>query len=46
MEVVWGDGLGEETKGLDILGVRGLDQSLETALANGITRSRFAAVIS
>jgi hypothetical protein len=37
MEVFWGDGLGEETKGLDILGVRGLDQSLETALANGIT---------
>lgn len=37
MEVFWGDGLGEETQGLDILGVRGLDQSLETALANGIT---------
>lgn len=37
MEVVWGDGLGEETQGLDILGVRALDQSLETALANGIT---------
>lgn len=37
MEVVWGDALSEETQGLDILGVRGLDQSLETALANGIT---------
>ena len=37
MEVFWGDGFGEETQGLDILGVRGLDQSLKTALANGIT---------
>jgi len=37
MEVVWGDGLREETQGLDILGIRGLDQSFETALANGIT---------
>lgn len=37
MEIFWGEGLGEETQGLDILGVRGLDQSLETALANGIT---------
>jgi hypothetical protein len=37
MQVFWSDGLGEETQGLDILGVRGLDQSLETALANGIT---------
>jgi hypothetical protein len=34
---IWGDGLGEETQGLDILGIRGLDQSLEIALANGIT---------
>ena len=49
MEVVWGDGLGEETRGLDILGVRGLDQSLETALANGITtislRGRYFAIL-
>ncbi len=37
MEITWGDGLGEETKGLDILGIRALDQSLEVALANGIT---------
>jgi hypothetical protein len=37
MQVFWSDGLGEETQGLDILGVRGLDQSLETALANGIS---------
>ncbi len=37
MQVFWGEGLGEETQGLDILGIRSLDQSLETALANGIT---------
>src|SRR4051794_33284451 len=37
MELFWGDGLDEETQGLDILGIRGLDQSLEIALANGIT---------
>lgn len=37
MEVAWGEALSEETQGLDILGIRGLDQSLETALANGIT---------
>lgn len=49
MEVYWGDGLGEETYGLDILGVRGLDQSLETALANGITtislRGRYLTIL-
>ena len=33
MEVFWGDSLSDETQGLDILGIRGLDQSLETALA-------------
>src|SRR5262245_30227310 len=32
-EIVWGDRLDEETKGLDILGIRALDQSMETALA-------------
>eukprot|EP01030_Chromulinospumella_sphaerica_P016401 gene16401-16218_t len=37
MDLAWGDGLGEETQGLDIVGVRGLDQSLEAALVNGIT---------
>lgn len=37
MDVAWGDGLGDETQGLDIVGVRGLDQSLEAALVNGIT---------
>lgn len=37
MNLAWGDGLGEETQGLDIVGVRGLDQSLEAALVNGIT---------
>jgi len=37
MDLAWGDGLGDETQGLDIVGVRGLDQSLEAALVNGIT---------
>ncbi len=37
MDVAWGDGIGEETQGLDIVGVRGLDQGLEAALVNGIT---------
>lgn len=37
MDVAWGDGVGDETQGLDIAGVRGLDQRLEAALVNGIT---------
>ena len=37
MDLAWGDGLGEDTQGLDIVGVRGLDQRLEAALVNGIT---------
>jgi hypothetical protein len=37
MDLAWGEGLGEESKGLDIVGVRGLDQSFEAALVNGIT---------
>ncbi len=49
MALFWGDKLGEETDGLDILGIRGLDQSLETALANGITtislRGRYFTVL-
>lgn len=49
MEVFWGDDLDGETQGLDILGVRGLDQSLETALANGITtislRGRYLTIL-
>ncbi|MGD9979560.1 MAG: hypothetical protein AB7H66_03240 [Hyphomonadaceae bacterium] len=37
MEVAWGERIEDETQGLDIVGVRGLDQSLEAALVNGIT---------
>lgn len=37
MDLAWGDGLGDDTQGLDIVGVRGLDQRLEAALVNGIT---------
>lgn len=37
MEIAWGKAFDDGTKGLDIVGVRGLDQSLEAALVNGIT---------
>jgi hypothetical protein len=37
MEIAWGDASEDDTQGLDIVGVRGLDQSLEAALVNGIT---------
>lgn len=33
----WGADLLEETAGLDVLGVRGIDQSIELAMVNGIT---------
>jgi hypothetical protein len=43
------DRLGDETRGLDIAGVRGLDQSLEAALVNEITtvslRGRYYALL-
>ena len=49
MQVVWGDELGDETQGQDVLGVRGLDQSLESALVNGITtislRGRYLTIL-
>jgi len=37
MDVAWCDGLGDETQGLDIVGVHGLDQRLKAALVNGIS---------
>jgi hypothetical protein len=37
MELGWGKPLKAQIQGLDILGVRGLDQSLEEKLVNGIT---------
>lgn len=49
MQVVWGDELNDETKGQDVLGVRGLDQRLEAALVNGITtislRGRYLTIL-
>jgi hypothetical protein len=35
--IFWGDDLLDTTQGLDIVGVRGLDQSIELGLVNGIT---------
>jgi hypothetical protein len=37
MEIGWGKPIRAQIQGLDILGVRGLDQSLEEKLVNGIT---------
>ena len=37
MIIAWGDDLLDTTQGLDILGVRGVDQAVELALVNGIT---------
>lgn len=49
MEVAWGDLFGEVIAGLDIAGVRGLDQRMEAALVNGITtvspRGRYFTVL-
>lgn len=49
MDVAWGDKLGDESQGQDILGIRGLDQSIEAALVNGITtvsqRGRYLTIL-
>jgi hypothetical protein len=37
MSLFWGDDLIDQSAGLDILGVRGIDQAVEAALVNGIT---------
>ena len=37
MRFFWGDDILEESAGLDILGIRGLDQAIEASLVNGIT---------
>lgn len=49
MEVGWGAKLGEQTDGLDILGIRGLDQAMEASLVVGITtisqRGRYLTIL-
>jgi hypothetical protein len=50
VEFFWGDDLLDTTQGLDILGVRGLDQSIEIRLVNGITtisqRARYLSILT
>jgi DNA invertase Pin-like site-specific DNA recombinase len=45
----WGADLLEETAGLDVLGVRGIDQSIELRMVNGITtisqRGRYLSIL-
>ena len=45
----WGDDLLDTTQGLDVLGVRGIDQAVELTLVNGITtisqRARFLSIL-
>ncbi len=49
MDVAWGDKFDGSTQGLDILGVRGLDQSIEARLVNGLTtvslRGRYLTIL-
>ena len=49
MIIAWGDDLLDTTQGLDILGVRGVDQAVELALVNGITtisqRARYLSIL-
>ncbi|MBY5806433.1 hypothetical protein ELG97_36835 (plasmid) [Rhizobium leguminosarum] len=49
MNVAWGSHLTEETKGLDVIGIRALDQNIEASLTNGITtisiRARYIPIL-
>lgn len=50
MNVTWGSRLSDETKGLDVLGIRALDQNIEASLTNGITtisiRARYISILT
>ena len=50
MDVFWGDRLSSETKGLDVMGIRTLDQNIEASLTNGITtissRARYISILA
>lgn len=49
MIITWGEDLLDTTQGLDILGVRGIDQAVELGLVNGITtisqRARYFSIL-
>ena len=49
MNITWGDDLSDDTPGLDILGVRGIDQGVELTLVNGVTtisqRARYFSIL-
>ncbi len=50
MNVAWGARLSGETKGLDVMGIRALDQNIEASLTNGITtisiRARYISILA
>jgi hypothetical protein len=50
MNVAWGARLSSETKGLDVMGIRALDQNIEASLTNGITtisiRARYISILA
>ena len=50
MNVAWGSRLSGETKGLDVMGIRALDQNIEASLTNGITtisiRARYISILA
>ena len=49
MTFFWGDDLIDSTPGLDILGIRGVDQAVEMSLVNGLTtisqRGRYLSIL-
>jgi hypothetical protein len=49
MNVAWGSRLSNETKGLDVIGIRALDQNIEASLTNGLTtisiRARYISIL-